>query len=137
MPAQLDALLAAIPLTLRPASAPFAAETFVHHNGQAPADYLDAFTRYRGGAGQVGMSYVDIWEPEEVQAANVAYETAEYAPGFTIFASDGGGTAYAFEQRSGHIYVFPFIGMTIEKPATFLNTRFEGFLADLAERESD
>jgi len=132
MTAQLDALLSAIPLELRPANVPFSADLFVHHNGQAPADYLEAFTRYQGGAGDVGTSYVDVWDPAEVQEANVDYQATEFAPGFTIFASDGGDTAYAFERVSGSIHAFPFIGMTMDEPATFLSQSFEGFLTQLA-----
>lgn len=131
MTASLDALLSAIPLELRPAGAPFSVDSFVRHNGQAPADYLDAFSRYRGGAGDVGAAYLDVWEPEELQEANVHYAVGEYAPGFTIFASDGGSTAYAFERTTGHIYAFPFIGMTMDEPATLLSATFEGFLTGL------
>ena len=72
-----------------------------------------------------------------MQESNADYAVAEYTPGFTIFASDGGNTAYAFERTSGHIYAFPFIGMTMDEPATFLSSTFEGFLAGLAVREND
>ena len=60
MTVQLDALLSAIPLELRPASAPFSPQSFVRHNGQAPADYLDAIARYRGRAGDMGAAYLDV-----------------------------------------------------------------------------
>ena len=132
MTAELDALLLTIPLELRPETSPFSSEVFVQQNGQAPPDYFQAFARYKGGAGEVGKAYLDLWEPEEVSEANEDYQVAEYAPGFTVFGSDGGGTAYAFERTSGVIYTFPFIGMTMDEPAAFLSQSFEGFLTWLA-----
>lgn len=134
---QLDALLSAIPLERRAADVPFSAEVFVQHNGLAPTDYLEAFARYRGGAGDVGAAYLDLWEPDEVKEANADYEVAAYAPGFTVFASDGGDTAYAFKRDSGDIYAFPFIGMTMDEPATFLSSTLEGFLVKLAVEDND
>ncbi|GAB2470157.1 hypothetical protein GCM10011375_41020 [Hymenobacter qilianensis] len=132
MTAELDALLFALPLMPRPESSPFNAEGFVHQNGQAPPEYLQAMARYQGGAGQVGTAYLDLWEPADVLEANAAYQVEEFAPGFTIFGSDGGGMAYAFERTSGLIYAFPFIGMTMAEPATFRSHSFEGFLMGLA-----
>jgi hypothetical protein len=132
MTAELDALLLTIPLEQRPETAPFSPEAFVQQNGQAPGDYLQAFAHYQGGAGEVGTAYLDLWEPEEVFGANEDYQVAEFAPGFTIFGSDGGDTAYAFERTSGVIYTFPFIGMTMDQPATFVSQSLEGFLTWLA-----
>ncbi len=132
MTAELDALLIAIPLALRPETSPFSPDVFVQQNGQAPLDYLQASARYQGGAGEVGTAYLDLWEPEEVLEANEGYQVAEYAPGFTVFGSDGGGVAYAFERTSGFIYEFPFIGMTMDEPATFRSESLEGFLTWLA-----
>ena len=73
MTAELDALLLAIPLAPRPATAPFSPEVFVHQNGQAPPDYLQAFARYQGSAGEVGMAYLDLWEPIDIWQANEDY----------------------------------------------------------------
>jgi hypothetical protein len=137
MTAELDALLLAIPLALRPETSRFSPEVFVHQNGPAPPDYLQAFARYQGGAGQVAAAYLDLWDPDEVFEANIAYQVAEYAPGFTIFGSDGGDTAYAFERTSGFIHEFPFIGMTLDEPATFLSQSFRGFLTWLATQEDE
>jgi hypothetical protein len=132
MTAELDKLLLTIPLTPRPETPRFSPAVFVRQNGQVPPDYLQAFARYQGGAGQVGTAYLKLWEPEEILEANLEYQIAEYAPGFTIFGSDGGDIAYAFEHRSGFIHEFPFIGMTLDEPATFLSQSFEGFLTWLA-----
>lgn len=128
MTAELNALLLAIPLERRPETAPFFPNVFVQQNGEAPPDYLQAFARYQGGAGEAGTAYLDLWEPEEVLEANEDYQVAEFAPGFTVFGSDGGDTAYAFERTSGFIHEFPFIGMTMDEPATFRSQSFEGFL---------
>ena len=132
MTAKLDALLSAIPLALRPETAPFSPEVFVRQNGQAPPDYLQTFARYQGGAGEVGTAYLDLWEPAEIWQANEDYQVAEFAPGFTIFGSDGGDTAYAFERSSGLIHEFLFIGMTMDEPATFRSQSFEAFLTWLS-----
>ena len=137
MTAKLDALLLAIPLELRPEIVPFSPEVFLHQNGQAQSDYLQAFARYQGGAGEVGTAYLDLWEPAEVWQANEDYQVAEFAPGFTIFGSDGGGTAYAFERSSGFIHEFPFIGMTMDEPATFRIHSFEAFLTWLAAQVAE
>jgi hypothetical protein len=137
MTGQLDTFLSAVSLELRSADVPFSAGLFMRHNGQAPSDYLEAFTRYRGWAGDVGKAYLDVWNPEEIREANVNYRVEEFAPGFTIFASDGGNTAYAFERSSGNIYTFPFIGMTMDEPAVFLSPTFEGFLTWLMVQDNN
>ena len=80
MTARLDALLLAIPLALRPETAPFSPEGFVHQNGHAPPDYLQAFARYQGGAGEVGTAYLDLWEPAEIQQANEDCQVGEFTP---------------------------------------------------------
>jgi hypothetical protein len=132
MTSELNAMLLAMYLVPQLEGSRFSPEEFVQVNGCAPADYLEAATYYRGGAGEVGTAYFDWWDPESVENANVDYRVKEFAPGFTVFGSDGGDTAYAFERTSGFIYAFPFIGMTMDGPATFLSKSFEGFLNWLA-----
>jgi hypothetical protein len=51
----------------------------------------------------------------------------ELAPGFFMFGSDGGDTAFAIEKSTGDIYEMPFIGMSKEE-ATFKNKTFTEFM---------
>ena len=132
----LENLLLALPLAPRPPSAYFDKETFVQQNGLVPADYLRALSKYQAGEGAVGAAYLALWEPAEVYSLNADYEVAEFAPGFTIFGSDGGGTAFAFEQTTGSIYSFAFIGMTLDEPAIFWSQSLEGFVQKLAAEPS-
>jgi hypothetical protein len=52
MTAELDALLLAIPLALRPETSRFSPEVFVHQNGPAPPDYLQALLAIRAVLGK-------------------------------------------------------------------------------------
>lgn len=103
-------------------------DSFQFENGKIPGDYLVMLTKYHGGAGLLGDGYIDLWEPEEIKASNEDYQVQEFAPGFTIFGSDGGDTAFAFERATGFIYCFPFVGMIIDEPPTLISKSFEDFL---------
>lgn len=124
----LENLLLEIPLSPRGGSQIFNQVSFLSENGIVPEDYLEAFSKYNGGAGDIGEAYIDLWQPEELAEMNISYHVSEYAPGFTIFGSDGGDTAYAFACDTGFIYKFPFIGMTMDEPAVLLGKALEEFL---------
>ena len=53
---------------------------------------------------------------EELLTFNRDLEVGEYAPGFFMFGSDGGGEGFAFDTRSSpyRVVIVPFIGMSIE-----------------------
>lgn len=127
----LEKIIREIPLEQRIEDETFANNTFFAQNGIVPDDYIDALTIYHGGAGSVGTFYVDLWEPKEIFESNKDYRVEEFAPGFTIFGSDGGDVAFAFERTTGHIYEFPFVGMTMDDPASLIGESFEEFLVTL------
>ena len=131
MNSTLEKIILAIPLERRTENEEFANNSFYTQNGTMPGDYIEALTIYHGGAGGVGEFYIDLWEPKEIFQLNKEYRVEDFAPGFTIFGSDGGDVAFAFERTTGHIYEFPFIGMTMDDPASLISESFEGFLVTL------
>jgi hypothetical protein len=77
-----------------------------------PSDYRAMMRRANGGEGEFGDSWVRIWPVERLVEANVGYRVAEFAIGFTIFGSNGGGEAYAWDRRptrKAEYVVIPFI----------------------------
>jgi hypothetical protein len=69
-----------------------------------------------------------IWPLTELVKLNQDYQVEEYAPGFFIFGSDGGGESYCIEKETGYIYEMPFIGMSNQE-ASFKFETFTQFLA--------
>ena len=57
--------------------------------------------RANGGEGFVGRAYLILWPIEKLRELNDAYQVEQYAPGFLIFGSDGGGEA--FTVRGGSV----------------------------------
>lgn len=87
-----------------------------------------------GGEGPVGSTgYLVLWKLEELKEMNLAYNVAEYAPGFLFFGSDGGGEAFAFDTRTEKwpVVTIPFVGMKPEL-AVQVGTDFDDFLARLS-----
>jgi cell wall assembly regulator SMI1 len=99
-----------------------------------PDDYRDFLTRFNGGEGFIGKHYVILWKAEELHQLNQDYQVSEYAPGFLMFASDGGGDGFAFDTRSRSYRVMevPFIGMSVDD-AFFVADSFTELLEKMAE----
>ena len=78
-----------------------------------PESYIEFLGTHDGGEGFIGDNYVVFWKAEELAVFNREYETAEYAPGIVLFASDGGGEGYGFDTLDAAMPVvrIPFIGM--------------------------
>src|SRR6185437_8805036 len=65
-----------------------------------PADYVEFMVEFNGGEGLIGDSnYLEIWKIEDLIPRNEKYEVDKYANGYFIFASNAGGTAYAFSKK--------------------------------------
>jgi len=76
-----------------------------------PKGFLDFYRKTNGGDIESEEQYLVIWRVQELVKLNKLYSTEEFAPEFFLFGSDGGGTAFAIEKKSGHIFEMPFIGM--------------------------
>jgi hypothetical protein len=102
-----------------------------------PDDYLEFIHESNGGEGTIGeMHYLSLWEIEELTKLNKDYDTEIYAPGYFIFGSDGGGTAYAFDKTNGNIVSFQFIGMLMEDEPQLWGNSFTAFLENLSVTNS-
>lgn len=95
-----------------------------------PDDLLEFLKASNGGEIYGKENYVLLWPLSELFDLNIGYEVETFAPNFFIFGSNGGETAYAIEKSSGHIYSFPFIGMS-NKEAVFFCKNFNDFLNKL------
>ena len=83
---------------------------------QFPDDYRAFLAQFNGGEGFIGKHYLVLEKAEELMKFNRDLEVNEYAPGFFMFGSDGGGDGFAFDTRSSpyRVVIVPFIGMSIE-----------------------
>jgi hypothetical protein len=102
-----------------------------------PAQYVEFMTGSNGAEGFVGPnSYLMLWPVEEIASLNQTYEVHRFAPGLTLFGSDGGGTAYAFDTRSRTMPIFemPFVGMNL-KDVRMCGHTFVEFLEHLYDQD--
>ncbi|MBA5638559.1 SMI1/KNR4 family protein [Duganella sp. LX20W] len=54
--------------------------------------------------------YIALWTLEEIPRHNRDIDVETHAPGFIVFAGNGGGEVLAFDA-SGAVYMLPMIGM--------------------------
>ena len=67
---------------------------------QLPADYLQFMEASNGGEGPVGTAgYLRLWPLEAVEQNSRDYNVENAAPHLLLFATDLGGTMYAFDLR--------------------------------------
>lgn len=81
-----------------------------------PNQYIDFMMESNGAEGNIGRSYIAIWAAEQIVQLNEGYAVNEFTPGLVYFGSDGGGMAYAFDNRTENvsIVVIPFESIHIE-----------------------
>ena len=71
-----------------------------------PPQYKEFMLESNGAEGSVGdNSYLAIWSVEEIVPLNEAGGVEQFTPGLVYFASDGGGTAYAFDKRTENVSI--------------------------------
>ena len=106
-------------LTLQPGTQQEVIEAAEFHLGlQFPQDYVEFMLASNGAEGSIGANgYVRFWPVEELVDMNDGYSVLEYAPGFVLFGSNGGGEAFAFDGRTENISLveLPFIPMTADE----------------------
>src|ERR1700694_2262879 len=95
-------------------------------NFELPEGFIEFFSQSNGALITGKNVYIDLWPLTNMIESNKNYEVEKYAPGFFIFGSDGGGTAYLFEKKTGYIYDREFIAMPDD--ATFICKSFTEFL---------
>jgi hypothetical protein len=100
-----------------------------------PPEYREFLQYANGGEGFIGPnSYAMLWKIGEVLLFNREYQVHEYAPGLLLFASSGGGEAFAFDLRPGEgqaVVSVPFVGVDLSE-IWRLGETFDGFLEQLA-----
>lgn len=101
-----------------------------------PQDYVDFLISHNGGEGFLNDEYVIFWAVDELAQFNKDYEVTEYAPGFFLFGSNGGGEAFAYNLRKlpPEIVMLPFIGME-PKHAKKLAATFKEFIRVLVGKK--
>jgi cell wall assembly regulator SMI1 len=99
-----------------------------------PDDYRNFLIRLNGGEGFIGKHYLILWKAEELHQFNRDYQVSEYAPGFFMFGSTGGGDGFAFDTRSTpyRVMQIPFIGMSVDD-AFFVADSFTRLLERMIE----
>jgi len=96
-----------------------------------PDDYIEFIKRYNGAEGSINNSYLQLLPVEELSKFNLMHESARYAPGYFIFGSNLGGTAYAFNKKEREIVAFELVDM-LSEDLQVLGKDFLGFLKSLA-----
>lgn len=65
-----------------------------------PMQYADFMQLHEGGEGPVGeYGYLAIWDIDEVLSFHQSSDVNQYITGLIYFASDRGGTLYAFDTK--------------------------------------
>ncbi|WP_255257763.1 SMI1/KNR4 family protein [Bacillus cereus] len=69
-----------------------------------PKDYISFMLEANGAEGAIGENrYLQLWSFDILIQHNEGYEVKEFAPGFTLFGTDGGNVAYGFfEKKRGN-----------------------------------
>ena len=98
-----------------------------------PGDYAEFMMSYNGGEGFIGSNYLQLWKAQDIIALNEEYNVDEFAPGYFVFGSNGGGTAFAFHKQTHIVVSFEFVGMLIADEPRVLGETFVEFLESLAE----
>lgn len=94
-----------------------------------PADYIDFMKLHNGAEGAIGNNaYLNLWPIEELINLNTDLKVQLYAPGYFIFGSDGGGSAFAFNKSDSSTAEFALIGMLIEDNPWPRGATFHAFL---------
>jgi hypothetical protein len=93
---------------------------------ELPKGFIEFFSQSNGAVIRGKNVYVELWPITSMIEFNKNYKSDEYAPGFFIFGSNGGGTAYFFEKKTGYIYEREFIAMPAD--ASFICKSFTEFL---------
>jgi len=100
-----------------PSTSKVALQHFEKTSGyRLPQDYAEFLERANGGEGYLNPNqYAILWRVEDLARLNEAYLTRKYVPGLLFFGSNGGGEAFAFDQRSNSSPVVrvPFVGMDL------------------------
>ena len=107
-----------------------------HLGSNLPEFYRNFMRGCNGGEGFIGEQYLILWRAEELLEFNREYEVSIYAPELFLFGSNGGGEAFAFDNRDTgmKICAVPFVGMSL-KDAKHVADTFDSFLVRLAESD--
>lgn len=100
---------------------------------QFPDDYRAVMLRCDGGDAGFGEFWVVLWPTRDLAERNRSLKSAQFAPGFTYFGSDGAGEGYAWDwrgERQARYVVLPFVSPEADAAIPSGNT-FEEFLAVL------
>jgi hypothetical protein len=82
---------------------------------ELPLGFIDFFKQSNGADINLDDGeFILFWPITEMFELNEDYNVNLYAPGFFLFGSNGGETAYAIEKQSGFIFEIPFVPMSIE-----------------------
>ena len=86
------------------------------------------------GEGFIGEdNYLLLWEKDEIEELNDAYETQEFLSDIILIGSDGGDMAYGINKNGDYIEV-PFIGMDDSEVAV-VAANFEEFIMIVAKKD--
>lgn len=123
-------------LKLRPAADEAAVETAERELGfRFPEDYRRFVLDADGGEGFMAeLAYLMLWAVEDLPEYNEDYDVEKMAPGLVLFASDGGGSFYAFEREGRRIVELPSMPVDGEEAEPAGDTFIE-FLERLAATE--
>jgi hypothetical protein len=100
-------------------------------NFKLPEGYVEFISKSNGAEGSLAITnYLALWSVEELFELNSGYHVDEFAPGFFIIGSHGGGEAYAVDKETGELYEMPFEVMSRDE-AIWRASDFSGFITYL------
>ncbi|MFV1456035.1 SMI1/KNR4 family protein [Bacillus mycoides] len=102
-----------------------------------PKDYISFMLESNGVKGAIGENgYLQLWSIDILIQHNEVYEVKEFAPGVTLFGTDGGNVAYGFFEKSGETQIIeiPLMGMDLNEMEV-ISVTFTDFLDYLYNKE--
>jgi hypothetical protein len=81
-----------------------------------PKEYLTAVGEFGGREGFLGQTFLRLYRLEELFALNIAYQVPTLLPEVIVFASNGGGEAFAFASflKQPSVVQVPFVPLCSE-----------------------
>lgn len=100
--------------------------------GPLPTGLGEFLVANDGAEGFVGESYLALWPIDRIKELNDLLETATFAPGLTVFGTDGGEEAFAVDRTTSPptIVTVPLVGLG-HVPATPVAEDLAGLLQRL------
>ena len=96
-------------------------------------DFIDFYSEFNGGSGDIGDAYIEIWRLDELTELNENYDVSKNIDNVIIFGSDGGDNALGYDYKENKYLTVPFIGMGFLVKPIYLGSDHNSFFENLPD----